>query len=560
MKMKIKILTVCILALIYSGCSDFFDVSTNDMLDKKDSYKDNASISSGLVGLSAKFREVAESHIIVSELLGDLMTPTSNAPDAAWDVFRFKATNGNEFASPKPYYNLIVNCNDYLVNLINYNKKYPDAISANVYSGMVSTALTYRIWAYLQIGKLYGEAYYYDVVHSDNYEKTKFRKLDFDMLIEELIFSMKTGVDGVNGFQKLDWKILVSPIKDNFDTRWNSLAINPEVLLCELYLWNKDYTNAAKTGLNFLNSTGKKYKLTTYTNETSKRNTWWDNIFTAEPNMDETITYAPFDFNLNQTGKLQYYFSSISPNVYYFKPTHILPNKMGSVVVDKESSGLIRSLDMFRMRGSFININNRFEIGKYTLKRKRYEQDSDIHIYRAPEVHLMIAEALSGIGGENNIAAADSIINVGFKSSWENGHFKKPFDAPIYTSALNQVPGIRGRVKLGGDFVRYHVDSLKYPGNTEMEKILKAKREKYVLDSLITEETALELAFEGKRWFTLMRIARNNNIPELLAKQISKKYSIIESSGEVRLYEKWLMDPNNWFIKWDQSKVINNKK
>ena len=38
--------------------------------------------------------------------------------------------------------------------------------------------------------------------------------------------------------------------------------------------------------------------------------------------------------------------------------------------------------------------------------------------------YLMIAEALGGLGGETNIAAADSIISVGLKSSWNSDHFE----------------------------------------------------------------------------------------------------------------------------------------
>ena len=82
------------------------------------------------------------------------------------------------------------------------------------------------------------------------------------------------------------------------------------------------------------------------------------------------------------------------------------------------------------------------------------------------------------------------------------------------------------------------------------ETELKA-RKTFVLDSLICEETALELAYEGKRWFTLLRIARNTGRPELLAKQVAAKFD----AGESQVYERWLMDPQNWFIKWDQQAV-----
>lgn len=68
------------------------------------------------------------------------------------------------------------------------------------------------------------------------------------------------------------------------------------------------------------------------------------------------------------------------------------------------------------------------------------------------------------------------------------------------------------------------------------------------MDSLIAEETALEAAFEGKRWFTLMRIAKQRNKPAFLADEISKKFP----EREREEYRTYLMNPENWYIKYNQ--------
>ena len=167
----------------------------------------------------------------------------------------------------------------------------------------------------------------------------------------------------------------------------------------------------------------------------------------------------------------------------------------------------------------------------------------------------MVAEALSGLGGSNNIAAADSIINVGFQSSWVNGHFEQPFEAPIYTSVFNKCPGVRRRVVIGGDYIRYHVDTLAFPDKTEEQKLLRQQREKFVLDSLIAREAGMETAYEGKRWYTLVRMARNLNKPEFLAEPISGKFGVSEGN----MYKMWLMEPKNWFVKFNQLGVVNGK-
>lgn len=565
MKLKFKIITIftVMCGITLSSCDSYFDIATDDMMDVSDAYKEKSTVYAGMMGLAASFRETADHHIILSELLGDLMKPTSTAPDECWDVYRYKATNGNSFASPAPYYKLIINCNDFLKHTITYNKNYPDALATNVYRGMISSALTYRAWSYLQIGKIFGEAVYYDVVFTDDNEEMPSKVMKLDELVEELIYNLRNGVDGVNGFQTLDWNNLISPQNTYTDETWSRVSIAADVLLTELYLWNKDYTNAAKTALNYVSSSGSNFKLDIF--QSNNANMMWYRMFRSPFSSDcikEVCTYVPFNFEKRQTSKLQYYFSSLAPNVYYFMP-HINAQLKFMTQITGESknaitgeTGIVRGSDRNRIGGTFDYENGNTVIAKYHIDKKNYEHDSPIYIYRAPEIYLMIAEALSGLGGETNIAAADSIISVGLKSSWKTDHFEKPFEAPIYGTSLNVFPGIRGRAKMGADFIRYHVDTLQYPGKTDLEKIQKATREKFVLDSLIAEETALELAYEGKRWFTLMRIARNTEDPAFLAKQAAKKFDLAES----QLYEKWLMNPENWFIKWNQSQVVNELK
>ena len=565
MKLKFKIITIftVMCGTLFSSCDSYFDVATEDMLDVSEAYKEKSTVYAGMMGLAATFRETADHHIILSELLGDLMKPTPTAPDECWDVFRYKATNGNSFASPAPYYKLIINCNDFLKHTIAYNKNYPSALATNVYRGMISSALTYRAWSYLQIGKIFGEAVYYDMVFTDDNEEMPSKVMKLDELVEELIFNLKNGVDGVNGFQTLDWNNLISPQNTYTDESWSRVSIAADVLLTELYLWAKDYTNAAKTALNYVSNSGSNFKLDIF--QSNNANMMWYKMFTSPFSSDcikEVCTYTPFNFEKRQTSKLQYYFSSLAPNVYYFMPVQNAQLRFYNQITGESKNeltgetGLVRGTDTYRRTGTFVYENGKTVIAKYHMDKKNYEHDSPIYIYRAPEIYLMIAEALSGLGGETNIAAADSIVSVGLKSSWNSDHFEKPFEAPIFGKSLNVFPGIRGRAKMGADFIRYHVDTLQYPGKTDLEKIQKAAREKFVLDSLIAEETALELAYEGKRWFTLMRIARNTEDPAFLAKQAAKKFDF----GEGQLYEKWLMNPENWFIKWNQSQVLNELK
>ncbi|MGL5682405.1 MAG: RagB/SusD family nutrient uptake outer membrane protein [Marinifilaceae bacterium] len=531
-----------------TSCEKFFDIQTEDFLPEEESYQTRDQIYSGMLGLYANLRTIIDDYIILSELRGDLLEPTVTAPDEYWDIYRYKSDMSNKAASPAPLYQLVLNCNDFLRHIVNYNVQYPGSISTSVYKGMVAAAIGYRTWAYMNIGKLYGEAYYHDLSVLDLNQPLTGTLLQFDDLIDQLIYSMRIGVDGVNAFNFLDWRLIVNPDQkpSEFDKTWYRIAINPDVLLCELYLWDGDYTNAAKTGINAIAGKGlvtgeaKLFKMVDYSREN------WKVIFNADFSgglVNEAVTAMQYAYNKRQTNKLQYYFSNYAPNIYRFKPVNNIMS-MFSVAdgVSEKTGAVISILDKFRGAGtSYGTENGEIVVTKYSLGRESYRHDATIYVYRASEIHLMVAEALNGIG---NTEAADSLLSVGLKKSWSSDHFLVPFDAPIYDQSMNVCPGVLGRAGHKGNYTRYYVaDSLM---NSEAE--IEARR-KFVMDSLIGAETARELAFEGKRWFTLMRMARNSKMPEKVANVISKKFD----SGLREHYRTWLMEPKNWFIKWDHS-------
>lgn len=554
MRVKIILIPLLVCGLLCSSCDKYFGIDTNDFQEEDNTYKDRSTIYAGLLGLSASFRTVAEHHIILSELMGDLMTPTVTAPDEYWDLFRYKYEKldkgGNSFASPAPYYKLIVNCNDYLKHLIEYNRQFPDALAKDVYKGIIATALTYRTWAYLQIGKIYGEAVYFDIAYSDKDSGQPQRLLQFDDLIQELLYNVKVGVDGVDAYQKLNWRTIVNPEGEDskFDQLWNRMGISPEVLVCELHLWAKDYTNAAKTGISFLTSAGTSYKLAS-----DKGMAFLFQTATPSEMSDEAMTAVWYDHLEQQTHNLQRYFWNTGSGLYYFSPTLSARVRFMSQITDASKDKVTGELKISRGTDSRANIsittnNGESVISKYNWKLSTTYNDNDapIYIYRASELWLMIAEALNALG---NTPAADSLLNVGMIPSWnaQNSYFEIPFESPIYAASLNSCRGIRGRAKMKGDYVKYHVDTTRIYTDEQL-----VERKKFILDSLLLEETALELAYEGKRWFTMMRIARNSERPEHLAIPVSQKFG-----DEAEIYKRWLMKPENWFIKWDMKQIVN---
>ncbi len=149
-------------------------------------------------------QDAAPKLLVLSELQGDLIAPTDQAPDDYWDVFRYDINSDNSVADPTPLYRIVLNCNDFMRNTIEYNASYPGVIPVTTYRQMIAGAVTLRTWAYLNIGKLYGKAVYYDYAMVGEVDLNELPVLTFEELIRELIYFMNTGVDNINGFRSVE--------------------------------------------------------------------------------------------------------------------------------------------------------------------------------------------------------------------------------------------------------------------------------------------------------------------------------------------------------------------
>ena len=498
-----KKITLVLCAASLASCSDFFEQTPDNMLDADDNYTERSNIYASFMGLYGTLQDVAPKLVVTSELWGDLLTPTDQAPDSYWEVFRYDVQPDNSVADPAPLYRIVMNCNDFMRNTIEYNKSYPGVIPTTTYRQMIAGAVALRTWAYLNIGKLYGKAVYYDYAMTGETDLSKLPVLTFDELIPELIHFMNTGVDNINGLRGVD-------INTMFGTTgiWNSIAISPDALLCELYLWNKDYESAAKRGINLitgqaLTPAGDNNKFTL--SEQFGKTKQWSSLFSdtpANPQTNEGLTMVLYDYSQRQINPLYSLFSSETVCEYYMKPTAVLTSRF-SLRAD------------YQMTGSQVAKDPRTDPVTFTTSM-----------------------------GEN-YDAADAILNNGFQPYWVSGNrYNPPFDAPIYAyEKLKAGRGVRGRLSLPA--VRSTDERFMGaldPGSPEY-----AGRRRQVLDSLIIEETGRELAGEGKRWFTIMRMARNSNNPSMLARMIMRKFPVAERPA----YYAKLKDPANWFIDYD---------
>lgn len=537
-----KIFFVCgiaTMALAFGGCSDYFEVDTNDILLDKDYVKESNELYSGYMGVASKMQAIADQTVFLSDLRTDLLEPTVNAPQDLWDLYNFKEKPGNSFANPRPYYDLIVNANAYLSKIIAYRKNNPTAIEEAHYQALISGTIRFKVWTYLTLGKLYGQVAYFDDPDLNLDKIGEIQVIGFDELIPRLISLMESGVDGVNGLYETNWGNILYPgvPANEQDLVWNMICPSPAPLRMELYLWNNDYQRVVDVGIPFIyDNGGRRYKI-----GNDDYNGEWVQVFTRDP-ITKTrvlINVVPYDFERNQTNRLISFFSNQEPSLYYLKPTEVAMQRHASQLrYDGHTLG-----DQYRGENyTYFFQNGQWVIRKFSRDREAvseiYKNNVHIVIYRDADVHFFLIEALNNLG---KFSEAEALLNDGIEQYVIRnvGNLQAPFDDEVTNTELKRNWGIRRRVNLGPV----------YPQGLSKEDIdTEAEKLEYMeaLDRLVVEETLMESAGEAKAYFALMRIAKRWNDPAILADIVSAKYP----DGQKQQVRGHLMDEQNWYVKY----------
>ncbi|MDA3822653.1 MAG: RagB/SusD family nutrient uptake outer membrane protein, partial [Bacteroidales bacterium] len=159
-------------------------------------------------------------------------------------------------------------------------------------------------------------------------------------------------------------------------------------------------------------------------------------------------------------------------------------------------------------------------ITKYAVDRND-PASSDIIISRAADLHLLLAEAYNLRGDLASQEYAMMFLNQGVnKTNPKPGEYNK------WKSNI----GIRGRV---------------YLQPVEVPRELFGLDRTLYIEDLILQERALELTYEGKRWFDLVRFAERRDDPAYLADKVAAKFAGTPKYNQVR---SRLMNPENWYL------------
>jgi hypothetical protein len=477
-----KVLVLVLLVLVLGACTEeFFNEIPSDRIIPEQHYNSMVEAELSCRTPIAILRDIMPQMVFASELLSDLTVTTENA-DLYWqDINNHNLSADNPYLDPSVFYQVIINANEslqYIDSIVNKDMEITQ-LQIDIYKGNL---VGIRSWAYFMIARLYGEVAYIP----DNVPQLP--ENAFDYLGREAI--MDTLINQLRPYLNIDY------------LDYGNLSMYNKALLGEIFLEKQQYDSAVVHLQNAISGYENQRGIYKVTNDYEKDG--WEEIFiNADFQSTEVMIAVPFTYTQQQSNPIEFWYGY--KEEYIAKPTNYIVDLFNNAIDQKDNKG-----DQYRGLGVSIDtLEGNYFVNKYNLN-KGVLYSSDIILYRAGDIHLLLAEALNRTG-QSEIAW--DILNHGYNAyrGW------------------NDNEGIRGRAylsKLSIEDKPAGIDLVSY------------------VEDMIIQERASELAFEGKRWLDLMRVARRRE-PAYLANKVAAKYS--DSTVASRVKEE-LMNEENWYL------------
>lgn len=545
---RILILWSVILVCGLYGCQDFFEPSTNDVLSGDDYISAQTETYTGFLGIVTKVQEVGDKAIYLTDTRADILEPTANTPSELIAIYNYADDlSGNSYADPAPYYEVVIACNDYISNMFEYKEKYTESIDEDHFSCLISSAIRFKVWAYLTIAEIYGEALWFDdpmIKIQQLTDTSKFEIKDIDEVVTACLDLLETGVNGVDGKLTFSWYEWLDPettLGESIYRFWDYMVPPYEGLFAELCLWAGRYQDAADVLLKVMDD-----KIKTSLGDVDWiRNAYWKSAYARTWNYSipydrEVVCAILYDYENNQTNELLKHFGTEYPNEYLLRPSQVAMDKFVNTTFNPGGASDARSGVTFKK-----DSQNRYYIAKFRpnadYRAYPYQDDVHIYIYRIAQYHMMLIEALNNLG---RFTAADAFFNMGLGAAFPAGGIPDNYEwsgiTDYWTSSTpdgtRKYPnlGMRGALELSSrSFIKVAANAA---------DTLAAKKTN---DEAIMDEMLLEFPCEGKVYPALIRAARRWNDYNIVADRVCPKYE--GRSEEIRA--KILAGA--YFVPWD---------
>jgi hypothetical protein len=516
-----------------------------------------------VMGIIYKLQTIADRTVLLGELRGDLTVTTDAASADLKAIADFTVDTRNAYNRISDYYAVINNCNYFLKNVDTALVKNDRRVFEYEYAAVKA----FRAWTYLQAALVYGRI-----------------PLVTEPLLTEA--EARKAMEGSYAGIKEICDYFIDDLKPYVDTKLprygqvddknsQKFFIPVRALLGDLCLWAGYYEDAARFYHDYLS-------LRTAPIPTGTNSARWYDAATKEfrarsmslsysQGSSECLSYIPmegskfygvysqlndiFNSNYNNNQYVQVEPSEqmhrISAAQNYCAVITLPSGAIDTIYAPKEnlyfrnSEGDLRFCSTYTVvygnADRFSRVNGDFQsISKYS------QANDGVTTYRTSMVYLRYAEALNRAGyPESAFAVLKYGLNANMVAKWISEE-ERTAAAPLISFDIDYFPeesmqGIHSRGSGRADCDTLYV--LPQPTEELASRQDTIDYQIPLVENLIIDEMALEGAFEGYRYYDLMRVALRRNDPAYLADPISRRSGDVDES-----LRTLLLDQKNWYL------------
>lgn len=599
----LSIVTV-LFALTFTSCEDYFDTDPESIINEDDYIVEEDEMYKGFLGIISKVQEAGDQAIFLTDTRCNFLEVTTNAPSELQDIYNYNTTDNNEYADPTCYYAIIIACNDFFDKMEEYHATTGgiSEVGESHFTPLLSSALRIKVWAYYMLGRIYGEAYWFDDPLKEAYDLSDtdiFTYCDMQTLVDKCLDLLQNGitVDGVAvaGDEIMNWYEWLDQESQNASDffEWQYITPPSIVLEAELRSWRASYLSedAAQSDWLWIRDTLLEWMYNIHNCESASEltalgvqgfdddnftyvgyvyqtniplqssgssdgvNGYYPTIFWAEEgigNRFQVISGIIYNYQYEQRNRIVQYLCPTYPDAESF---YLQPSEYGiSLYNTTDMRGQTQGYIINTLSGQTALVKYYYTYDTYTrtyayLNDDIYKIEPTIVTFRGHDLHFLIAEAENHLG---NWDQASVVLNMGLTNRYANKVLDD--DWSEYYSSWFCDNGGYGDVGIVG-CVRGTTYSLPTPDDEDYD--LTEDERKQIYDWALADEYCKEYVAEGKAYSYLCKMAERYSNPiyrsgdeeaarDSFAARIMPKYESESSKQKVRNY----IQTNGYFIDW----------
>ncbi len=555
----IGIATLSLLTLILSSCSDMLSTESEMVEFERDNTLNHPTDSVySVLGIIGKMQVIADRTVLLGEVRADLMETTEAASADLKRLANFNLSEDNKYNAVSDYYAVINNCNYYLA----YVDTALQRRGRNLFQYEYAAVKAFRAWTYLQLAQIYGAVPLVLTPVMTEMEAQKAMEQERKGIMDICQYFIKD----LTPYAEVD----LPRFGDINGMESQRFFIPMRALLGDLCLWAGQYQEAARWYHNYL--TEKKNPiLLNYSNRIT-----WPSVSEFVRPIDsysvtgttEVLSFIPMEQRVfdGVVSDLSNVFNSTEENRNYFQltpsiamhqlsadQTFCIENRtntqVDTIYVPKKGLNQEILVGDLRFYSNYKTSSvTRDSYSEYNADYQTIQKITRSYVptYRRTMVYLRYAEALNRAGLPQS---AFSVLKYGlcqenivsYVDSLERDKAGEliAFDANVFTK--ENTIGIHSMGSGDSQINAYY--TLPMPSAPLASKQDTINYQIPLVEDMIINEMALEGAFEGYRFYDLMRIALRRNDPNYLAAPISQRMGIRDEN----IYSL-LMDTKNWYL------------